>query len=231
MDSADGGAAGAVAVAMSAGKKQVRKAPGGLETPRVSNNFGRRNPPCAAKFDGGVREPELAGGTPSPRKKAQDKEDLSLDRLDQKKAFAAGKGRHGVNKASNAEAKGFIEEDLDDDDASGGSPRRETRAPKGGLSTNDRANRADDGRRSTKAPPKSGRGIPTHAAVGRRGVPVHAVGGRSVFVHAVVGRRGAPAEVANGSSGDDASLASKYNFASKEEDDEHDPDNKIAGAA
>jgi hypothetical protein len=96
MDSADGGAAGAVAVATSAGKKQGRKAPGGLETPKVSNNFGRRNPPRAAKFDGGVRELELTGGTPSPRKKARDKEDSSLDRLNRNKAFAAvnGEARH-----------------------------------------------------------------------------------------------------------------------------------------
>jgi hypothetical protein len=228
---AEGGAAGAVAVATSAGKKQGRKAPSGLETPRVSNNFGRRSPPCAAKFNGGVREPELAGGIPSPRKKARDEGNMSLDRLDWKKAFPAGKGRHGINKASDAEAKVLIEEDSDDDDASSGSPLRETRAPKGGLSADDRADRADDGRQSTKAPPKSGRGVPTHAAVGGRGVPVHAVGGRGVFVHAVVGRRGAPTEVANGSSGDDASLASEYDFASEEEDDERNLNNKITGAA
>jgi hypothetical protein len=70
MDLAEGGAAGAVAVATSAGKKQGRKAPGGLKTPRVSNNFGRRNPLHAAKFDGGVLKPEHAGGTLSPREKA-----------------------------------------------------------------------------------------------------------------------------------------------------------------
>jgi len=62
--------------------------------------------------------------------------------------------------------------------AAGG--RRETRAAKGGCSADDPANRADDGRRPTKAPFKSGRGVPTHAAVGRRGVPVHAIGGRGV---------------------------------------------------
>jgi hypothetical protein len=132
MDSADGGAAGAVAVATSAGKNQGRKAPGGLETPKVSNNFGRQNPPRAAKFDGGVRKPELAGGTLSPRKKARDEEELSLDCLDQKKAFAAVKGRHGVNNASDAEAEVLVEDDSDDDDASGGRPRRKTRAAKRG---------------------------------------------------------------------------------------------------
>ncbi len=54
--------------------------------------------------------------------------------------------------------------------------------------------------------------------------------GAAFFVHAVIGRRGAPAEVANGSSEGDASLASEHNFASKEEDDERDPDDKITGA-
>ncbi len=144
------------------------------------NNFGRRNPPHAAKFNGGVREPELMGGTPSPRKKVQDEEDLSFNQLDRKKAFAAVKGRHGVNDASNAEAEVLVKDDSDDDDTSGGRPHRETRAATGGRSADDPADRADDGHRPTKAPPKSGRGIPTHAAVGGRGVPVHAVGGRGV---------------------------------------------------
>jgi hypothetical protein len=127
-----------------------------------------------------VREPVRTGGTPSPRKKARDEEDSSVNRLDRKKAFAASKGRHGVNDASDAEAEVLVEDDSDDDDASGGRPCRETRAAKGGRSADDPADRADDGRRPTKAPSKSGRGVPTHAAVGRRGVPVHAVGGRGV---------------------------------------------------
>jgi hypothetical protein len=127
-----------------------------------------------------VRKPELTGGTPSPRKKARDEEDSSFDHLDRKKAFAAVKGRHGVNDASNAEAEVLVKDDLDDDDASGGRPRRKTRAAKGGCSADDPADRADDRRQPTKAPPKSGRGIPTHAAVGGRGVPVHAVGGCGV---------------------------------------------------
>jgi hypothetical protein len=73
MDSGDGGAAGAVAVAMSARKKQGQKAPGGLKTLKVLNNFrpaGRHDPPHAAKVNSGVREPEFAGGTPNPHKKA-----------------------------------------------------------------------------------------------------------------------------------------------------------------
>jgi hypothetical protein len=144
--SADGGAAGAVAVATLAGKNLGRKVPGGLKTPKVSNNFGRRNPPRAAKFDGRVRKPELAGGTPSPRKKAREEKDSSLNRLDRKKAFAAVKVRHGVNDASDAEAEVLVKDDLDDDDASGGRPRRKTRAAKGGRSTNDPADRTDDGR-------------------------------------------------------------------------------------
>jgi hypothetical protein len=127
-----------------------------------------------------VRERELTGGTPSPRKKARDEEDLSFDRLDWKKAFAAVKGRHGVNDASNAEAEVLVEDDSDDDNASGGRPCRKTRAAKGGRSADDPADRADDGRRPIKAPPKSGRGVPMHAAFGGRGVPMHAVSGRGV---------------------------------------------------
>jgi hypothetical protein len=143
--------------------------------------LGANPPPLrAAKFDGGVRKPVLTGGTPSPRKKVQDKEDSSVNRLDRKKAFAASKGRHGVNDASDAKAKVLVKDDSDDDDVSGGRPCRETRAAKEGRSADDPANRANDGRRPTKAPSRSGRGIPTHAAVGRRGVPVHAVGGRGV---------------------------------------------------
>ncbi len=124
----------------------------------------------------------LTGGTPSPRKKARDKEDLSFDGLDWKKAFAANKGRHGVNDASDAEAEVLVEDDSDDDKASSGRPCHETRAAKGGRSTDDPADQADDGRQPTKAPSNSGRGVPTHAVVGRRGVPVHAVGGRGVPV-------------------------------------------------
>ncbi len=74
----------------------------------------------------------LTGGTPSPCKKAQDEEDLSFDRLDWKKAFAASKGRHGVNDASDAEAEVLVKDDSDDDDANGGRPCRKTRAAKGG---------------------------------------------------------------------------------------------------
>ncbi len=124
----------------------------------------------------------LTGGTPSPRKKARDEEDLSFDRLNRKKAFAASKGRHGVNDASDAEAEVLVEDDSDDDNADGGRPCRETRAAKGDRSADDPADRADDGCQPTKAPSKSGRGVPTHPAVGRRGVPVHAVGRHGVPV-------------------------------------------------
>ncbi len=75
-----------------------------------------------------MHKPELTGGTPIPHKKARDEEDSSFDRLDRKKAFAAIKRRHGVNDASNAEAKVLVKDDSDDDDASGERPRRETRA-------------------------------------------------------------------------------------------------------
>jgi hypothetical protein len=129
-----------------------------------------------------VHEPELTGGTPSPCKKARDEGDSPFDRLDWKKAFTAVKGRHGVNDASDAEAEVLVEDDSDNDNASGGRPHRKTRAATGGRSADNPANRADDGRQPTKAPPQSGRGVPTHAAVGGRGVPVHAVGRRSVPV-------------------------------------------------
>ncbi len=51
----DEGAAGTVAVANSADKKQGKKAPGGLQTLMISNNFGstgRWDPPRAAKLNG-----------------------------------------------------------------------------------------------------------------------------------------------------------------------------------
>ncbi len=98
-----------------------------------------------------MRELELAGGTPSPCKKVRDEEDLSLDCLDRKKAFTAPKGRHGVNDASDAEAEVRVEDDSDDNNASGGRPRHKTRAAKGGRSADDPADRANDGRQPTKA--------------------------------------------------------------------------------
>jgi hypothetical protein len=112
MDSGDGGAAGAVAVAMTARKKQGKKTPGGLETLKVLDNFGparRQNPPRAAKFDCGVCKLESAGGTPSPHKKAQGKEAAFLCRPDRKKVFATAKG------GRNIEAKAVTKDDLDED--------------------------------------------------------------------------------------------------------------------
>jgi hypothetical protein len=111
MDSGDGRAAGAVAVATSARKKQGKKAPGGLETLQVLNNFGpATTPPPAAKVDGGVRELEFAGGTPSPHKTARGKEAPFLFRLDRKKASAAAKGGRDV------EAEAVAEDDSDDNE-------------------------------------------------------------------------------------------------------------------
>jgi hypothetical protein len=113
MDLGDGGAAGAVAVATSARKKQGKKAPRGLETLKVSNNFGpavHHNPPRAAKVDGGVREPEFAGGTPSPHKKARGEEASFLFRPNCEKATAAAKGGHNV------EAKTIAKDDSDDNE-------------------------------------------------------------------------------------------------------------------
>jgi hypothetical protein len=112
MDLGDGGAAGAVAVATLARKKQGKKAPGGLKTLKVLNNFGpagRCNPPRAAKVDGGVRELEFAGRTPSPNKKAQGKEASFLLHLECKKASTATKG------GCNIEAEAVAESDSDND--------------------------------------------------------------------------------------------------------------------
>ena len=91
----DDGAAGALASATSAEKKQGSRA---LRGPKVSNNFEaaptRRNPARGAKIDGGVAEAEAAGGSPrkqprgpSPRKKLRGKETFLL-RIDRVKAAA-----------------------------------------------------------------------------------------------------------------------------------------------
>jgi hypothetical protein len=229
MDSGDGGAAGAVAEATER-KKQGKKAPGGLETLKVSNNFGparRRNPPRAAKFDGGVCELVFAGGTPSPHKKAQGKEAAFLCRPNREKVFAAAKG------GCNVEPEAVAEDDSDNDEgASVGRPwtgrdpddpadwagkGRETRAikggrgaavgtgwPKSGQDPDNPADRAGDGlpeARPAKVPPKSGRGVPIK----------------------IVNK--------DGSSGDEVSLASEDEFASEDVDDERNPDEDIAAAA
>jgi hypothetical protein len=93
----DDGAAGVLASATSAEKKQGSRA---LRGPKVSNNFGSvptcRNPVRGAKINGGVAEAEAAGGSPrkkprgpSPRKKLRGEETFLL-RLDQAKATAEG---------------------------------------------------------------------------------------------------------------------------------------------
>ncbi len=230
MDSGDGGTAGAVALATSERKKQGKKALGGLKTLKVLNNFGpagRRNPPRAAKFDGGVRKPEFAGGTPSPHKKAQGKEAAFLCRPNREKALATAKGKRNVK------AEAVAKDDSDDDEgASVGRPwmgqepddpadwagdGRKTRAikgghgaavrtgrPKAGQDPDDPADWAGDGlpeARPAKVPPKSGHGVPV--------------------------------EIVNkdGSSGDEVSLANKDEFASKEGDNKRDPDKDIAATA
>ncbi len=71
---------------------------------------GHCNPPPAAKVVGGVLEPEFAGGTPSPHKKARCKEASFLFRLNCKKASAAAKGGHDV------ETKAITKDDLDNDE-------------------------------------------------------------------------------------------------------------------
>jgi hypothetical protein len=111
MESGDGGTAGAVAVAMLAKKKQEKRAPGGCKTFKVLNNFGpagHRNPPRTVKFDSGICEPELAGETPSPHKKARGKEASFFFRPN---PFAAAKGKRDV------EAKAVAEDDSNDIEA------------------------------------------------------------------------------------------------------------------
>ncbi len=86
-------------MAPSAGKKQKRKAPGGL---KISNNFepiGCQDLPCVAKANGGVSKPEVAGGTPrkrpqegTPQKKAQGGEGTFICHVDHKRSNAAKTG-------------------------------------------------------------------------------------------------------------------------------------------
>jgi hypothetical protein len=65
----DEGGAGAVAMATSAKKRQGKKAP---KTLKIWNNFGSAGveTPRAAKLDGRVSGPQIAGGT--PRKRSED---------------------------------------------------------------------------------------------------------------------------------------------------------------
>ncbi len=89
------GAAGAVAVATSAKEKHGKKALGGLQTLKISNNFGStgcRNPPQAAKLDGGGSElgtPRKRPTEGTPRKMARGREVKFPFRLDRKKAYPA----------------------------------------------------------------------------------------------------------------------------------------------
>jgi hypothetical protein len=244
MDSGDGGAAGAVAVAMSAMKKQGKKAPGGLETLKVSNNFGpagRRNPPRAAKVDGGVREPEFAGRTPSPLKKARGKEASFLFCLDCKKASAAAKG------GRNVEAKAITEDNSDDNKGAsiivGPDRKKVFAAAKGGRDIEAEATAKDDSdddkgasvgrpRRETRAikggrgavvvtgRPKAGQDLDDPAdragnglpKAGPAKVPPKSRGGATP--RAAFSWRGVPIKIVNedGSSGD-VSLASEDEFA------------------
>jgi hypothetical protein len=84
-----------------------------------------------------------------------------------------------------------------------------TGQPKAGQDPNNPADRATKAR-SAKVPPKSGRCVPARAVFSGRSVPV---------------------EIVNGLSGDEASFASRDEFASKEEDNKRNPDKDIATAA
>jgi hypothetical protein len=84
-----------VAVATSAKKKHGKKAPGGLQTLKISNNFGapgRQNPPRAAKLDSGEIKLGMLRKRPAegtPRKMARGGEVKFPFRLDRKRAYAA----------------------------------------------------------------------------------------------------------------------------------------------
>ncbi len=84
-----------MAVATSAKKKHGKKAPGGLQTLKISNNFGapgRRNPPRAAKLNGGeikLRTPRKRPVDGTPCKMAQGGEAKFPFRLDCERAYAA----------------------------------------------------------------------------------------------------------------------------------------------
>ncbi len=83
-----------MAVAMLAKEKHGEKAPRGLQTLKISNIFastGRRNPPRAAKLDGGgskLRTPRKRPAEGTPRKMAQGGEVKFPFRLDCKRAYA-----------------------------------------------------------------------------------------------------------------------------------------------
>ncbi len=72
---------------------------------------GIKTPPRAAKVDGGVRQPEFAGGSPSPHEKARGKEASFLYRPNRKKVFATVKGGRDIK------AKAVAEDDSDDDES------------------------------------------------------------------------------------------------------------------
>ena len=91
-------AAGVVSGATELQKRQEKGGVRGPTYPKVSSNFKairRRNPPRAAKFEGGVSKPEVPGGTPQKRrnngipcKKARGGEDPFLFRADRERARA-----------------------------------------------------------------------------------------------------------------------------------------------
>jgi hypothetical protein len=83
----DAGDAGTRAVATLAEKK-------GETRIKVSNNFGRSNPPRAVKTNAGGGEPETAAGT--PRKNVQGGEPSFFFCLDRKRAYAAANRVHGA---------------------------------------------------------------------------------------------------------------------------------------
>jgi hypothetical protein len=90
--------------------RNKEKRPGRPQDPPGLENFwAGRNPPHAAKVNSGVREPEFAGGTPSPHKTARGKEAPFLFCLNRKKASATTKGGCDVR----VEA---VAEDNSDDD-------------------------------------------------------------------------------------------------------------------
>ncbi len=216
-------------------------------------------PPRAAKVDGGVREPEFVGGTPSPLKKAQGKEASFLFRLNREKASAAAKGGCDVK------AKAIAKDDLVDDEGAsivvGPDRKKAFAAAKGGCDVKAKAvaedNSDDDKGASVRHPrcetraikggrsavvvtgqPKAGQDPDNPANWAGNRLPkagpakVPPKSGRGTTAQAAFSRRGIPVEIVNkdGSSGD-VSLTSKDKFARGEGGDKRNPDEDIPAAA
>ncbi len=174
-----------------------------------------------------MHEPEFAGGTLSPHKKARGKEASFPYRPNHEKELAAAKGGHNI------EAKAVAEDDSDDDEGV------RVGRPWTRQDPDDPADWAGDGRKTRAI--KGGRGAAVGTCWPKAGQdlddPANRAGDRLPEARPAKvlpkSRRGVPVKIVNkdGSSGDEVSLASKDEFASKEGDNKRDPDKDIAAAA